>query len=100
MNPSETFKWVDAQQERLVAKLLDLSAVNSVTGNLAGLQKMEAEFTGLFGPVADSAVALPSAEAQLADLKGNVKTLQYGNMLSFKKRPEAPVQVLLMGEST
>lgn len=97
MKPNDSLKWIDAQQERLVETLLELSSVNSGTGNLAGLQKMEAAFTELFTPVADTAASLPSAEAQLADLEGNVQTLQYGKMLNFRKRPAAPVQVLLMG---
>ena len=97
MNSSDAFMWIESQQEPLAEKLLALSAVNSGTGNLAGLQKMETEFTGMFAPLADSAEVLASAEAQLADLEGNVQTQKYGNMLSFKKRPEAPVQVMLMG---
>lgn len=97
MNPSEPLHWIDAQQERLIEQLLQLASVNSGTGNLKGLQTMEEEFADLFAPLADSAAVLPSTEARLADLEGNIQSLQYGNMLSFKKRPQAPVQVLLMG---
>lgn len=97
MSITDSFKWIDSRQEDLVRTLCDLSAINSGTHNLNGLAQMENAFQELFSPLADSAEVIPSQSAEHADLEGNVHTQQYGNMLSFKKRSDAPIQVLLVG---
>lgn len=97
MTVNESWQWIDAQQSTLVDSLTQLSAINSGTGNLAGLASMESAFSELFTPLADSAEVITSQQAEHADLDGNVQTVSYGNMLKFTKRPDAPVQVLLVG---
>lgn len=77
--------------------LCELSSINSGTHNLDGLAQMEAAFRELFSPISDSVEVIASQAAEHADLEGKVYTQQYGNILSFKKRPEAPMQVLLVG---
>ncbi|MCG8414983.1 MAG: hydrolase [Pseudomonadales bacterium] len=97
MSAKESLQWIDARQPTLIATLKELSAINSGTGNLDGLASMETAFSELFTPIADSVEVIPSEKAEHADLEGNVQTTQYGNMLKFSKRAEAPIQVLLVG---
>ncbi len=97
MSANESLNWIDSQQSALVETLKELSAINSGTGNLNGLASMEAAFSDLFTPIADSVEVIVSEEAEHADLEGNLQTTRYGNMLKFSKRPEAPIQVLLVG---
>lgn len=73
------------------------AAVNSGTGNLAGLETVA-------GLLADAFAALPGEVRLVApdpvenvDAAGNVKTIQRGDHLHLRVRPEAPVQLLLTG---
>ena len=73
------------------------AAVNSGTGNLAGLKTVA-------GQLADAFAALPGAVRLVApdpiesvDAAGTVKTIQRGDHLHLRVRPEAPVQLLLTG---
>lgn len=73
------------------------AAVNSGTGNLAGLKTVA-------GLLADAFAALPGEVRLVApdpvenvDAAGNVKTIQRGDHLHLRVRPEAPVQLLLTG---
>ncbi|MBA3940356.1 MAG: hypothetical protein C0520_04005 [Sphingopyxis sp.] len=73
------------------------AAVNSGTGNLAGLKTVA-------GQLADAFAALPGAvrlvtpdPVESVDAAGNIRTTQRGDHLHLRVRPEAPVQLLLTG---
>jgi glutamate carboxypeptidase len=73
------------------------AAVNSGTGNLAGLKTVA-------GMLADSFAALPGDIRLVApdpvesvDAAGNIRTTQRGDHLHLRVRPQAPVQLLLTG---
>jgi len=83
--------------EPMLEQVLDWSAVNSGSRNLAGLERMA-------GLLADAFSALP-AEVKLAepakvdtvDSSGRTAVVEHGRHLHLKVRPEAPVQLLLTG---
>lgn len=93
----ETQKWIAAQQDDLLEKVLELSAINSGTANLDGLALVRDEFQKLFSPLSDVQEVLPSASAERVNFLGETLTEHYGDILCFAKRPSAPVQVLLVG---
>lgn len=73
------------------------AAVNSGTGNLAGLRTVA-------GMLADAFAALPGDIRLVApdpvesvDAAGNIRTTQRGDHLHLRVRPQAPVQLLLTG---
>lgn len=73
------------------------AAVNSGTGNLAGLKTVA-------GQLADSFAALPGTVRLVApdpvesvDSAGTINSIQRGDHLHVRVRPEAPVQLLLTG---
>jgi glutamate carboxypeptidase len=93
----DTQKWIAGQQDDLLKKVLELSAINSGTGNLAGLALIRDEFEALFSPLSDEQQTLQSTPTERVNFLGETLTEQYGDILSFSKRPAAPVQVLLVG---
>ena len=97
MNISDISPWIDAQQPVLLDRLTALSAINSGTGNLAGLARMETALRELFTPLADQVEVIAAAADEQIDLEGKPRTIHHGNLLKFSKRPRAPVQVLLVG---
>lgn len=81
----------------MLAQVEGWAAINSGTGNLAGLKTVA-------GKLADAFAALPGdvrlvapdpVEAVLAD--GSVKTIERGSHLHLAVRPEAPTRILLTG---
>ncbi len=97
MSLTESKQWIDFRQGDLVEALNGLSLINSGTHIRGGLVQMEAACSKLFTPVSDSVEVIASQTAKHADLQGHVYTQQYRNILSFKKRSDAPVQALLAG---
>ena len=94
---SDTQKWIAAQQEEVLNTVLELSSINSGTGNLAGLALMRDEFEKLFSPLSDEQQVIQSAPTERVNFLGESLIENYGDILSFVKRPAAPVQVLLVG---
>jgi glutamate carboxypeptidase len=81
----------------MLERTLAWGAVNSGTGNLAGLATMA-------GLLADAAAALPGEVAlvdgdpeEVVDSAGRVATIQRGRHLHVVVRPQAPMQILLTG---
>jgi glutamate carboxypeptidase len=81
----------------MLAQVERWAAVNSGTGNLAGLKTVA-------GMLADSFAALPGDIRLVApdpvesvDAAGHIRTTQRGEHLHLRVRPEAPVQLLLTG---
>ncbi len=74
-----------------------LSALNSGTHNLAGLQRVTDALSELFNPLADEFELIDSKSVERVGLSGEPVTESYGKVISCYKRPEAPLQVLLVG---
>ncbi|MFO1241056.1 MAG: hydrolase [Sphingomonadaceae bacterium] len=81
----------------MLAQVEDWAAVNSGTGNLAGLDLVSRKLANAFAalPGTIRLVEAEPVEAVLAD--GSVKAIERGKHLHLAVRPEAPVRVLLTG---
>ena len=97
MNTKQGCDWIKSQEGALVKRLMELSAINSGTGNLSGLGQMADAFSELLSPLADELELIESATAERVNLNGEQVTERYGPIISCCKRPQAPVQVLLVG---
>ena len=74
-----------------------LSEINSGTSNLEGIKKVADYFGAYFSGTADSSSEIQSQSREHTDISGNKIKEEFGNLLSFKKRTKAPIQVLLVG---
>ncbi|WP_194953555.1 hydrolase [Sphingopyxis solisilvae] len=97
ISATETATLERAADAPMLAQVERWAAVNSGTGNLAGLKTVA-------GMLADGFAALPGDIRLVApdpvesvDATGNIRTTQRGDHLHLRVRPEAPVQLLLTG---
>ncbi|MGX5714104.1 hydrolase [Sphingopyxis terrae subsp. ummariensis] len=97
LKPSETATLERAADAPMLAQVERWAAVNSGTGNLAGLKTVA-------GLLADAFSALPGTVRLVApdpvesiDAAGRVQTIERGAHLHLRVRPDAPVQLLLTG---
>ena len=97
MSFKESCKWIDSRQEDLLSNLMRLSEINSGTSNLEGIRTVADYFRSYFSGTADSISEIQSQSREHTDISGNKIKEEFGNLLSFKKRTEAPIQVLLAG---
>ena len=97
MSMQDSVNWIDSRQQVLFEQLMQLSEINSGTQNLAGLDKIAAQFESLFAPLADEVEVLESRPLDRIDIEGNAITESFGKVLSFSKRATAPYKILLCG---
>ena len=97
LTSSETAALERAADAPMLAQVERWAAVNSGTGNLAGLKTVA-------GLLADAFSALPGPVRLVApdpvesvDAAGRVQTIERGAHLHLRVRPDAPVQLLLTG---
>ena len=91
----ETIQSIDA--EPMLQQVLDWSAVNSGTRNLAGIEQVA-------GLLADAFSILPGdirheepAQVENVDAAGRTVQIEHGKHLHLRVRPDAPVQLLFTG---
>lgn len=97
LTATETATLERAADAPMLAQVERWAAVNSGTGNLAGLKD-------IVGKLADAFTALPGTvrlvtpdPVESVDAAGTVRTIQRGDHLHLRVRPDAPVQLLLTG---
>lgn len=94
---AERLEWIDSRKESLLDTLMQLSAINSGTGNLSGLHDTQNALHSLFSPLADEIELDDSVTVERTDHLGITADQHYGKIISFRKRRAAPFQVLLCG---
>ena len=97
MSFTESCNWIDAQQEDLLSNLMQLSEINSGTSNPDGVNRVAQYFNSYFAATAESVEEFESKPRQHTDIEGNKVTEEFGNILRFRVRADAPLQVLLVG---
>lgn len=93
----QAFTCIDEHIDTTVKTLLRWSSINSGTRNLDGLNTMAKELEQQFAPISDQFNALPLPDVEVLTDRGEVIQNGHGKMLSFKRRADAPLQVLLLG---
>lgn len=93
----QAFTCIDEYIDTTVKTLLRWSSINSGTRNLDGLNAMARELEQQFAPISDQFNALPLPDVEALTDRGEVIQNRHGKMLSFKRRADAPLQVLLLG---
>jgi glutamate carboxypeptidase len=80
----------------MITQISQWSAINSGSWNLSGLQKMQAVLTKAFSCLGGVSAQYPVQPTVRPDLLG-ARALPAAEILTLQKRPEAPLQLLLVG---
>lgn len=89
--------WLAAQYPHMVQLTQNWSAINSGSTHLAGLAQMAKVLEDNFYWLETPVERLDLAPMQTIADDGSVRTQPLGQVLRLRKRPEAPIQVLLVG---
>ncbi|KGB52378.1 Peptidase dimerization [Sphingopyxis sp. LC81] len=81
----------------MLAQVEKWAAVNSGTGNLPGLQTVAGLLADAFAALPGEVRLVAADPVESVDSSGTVNTIQRGDHLHLRVRPEAPVQLLLTG---
>jgi glutamate carboxypeptidase len=83
--------------EPMLEQVLDWSAVNSGSRNLAGLERMAGLLADAFSALPGEMKLVDAAKVETVDSSGRTAQVEHGRHLHLKVRPDAPVQLLLTG---
>jgi glutamate carboxypeptidase len=83
--------------EPMLEQVLDWSAVNSGSSNLAGLERMAGMLADAFSVLPGDVSLVDAAEVETVASSGRTAKVEHGKHLHLKVRPDAPVQLLLTG---
>lgn len=86
-----------AADSPMLANVEHWAAVNSGTGNLAGLKQVSAMLADAFAALPGDVTLLEPDPVEAVLPNGAVKEIERGRHLHLSVRPEAPVRVLLTG---
>jgi glutamate carboxypeptidase len=86
-----------AGAEPMLDQVLEWSAVNSGSRNLAGLERMGTMLADAFSPLPGELTLVEPAKVETVDAAGKTVDVEHGRHLHLKVRPDAPVQLLLTG---
>ena len=97
LKPSETATLERAADAPMLAQVERWAAVNSGTGNLAGLKTVAGLLADAFSALPGTLRLVAPDPVESVDAAGRVQTIERGAHLHLRVRPEAPVQLLLTG---
>ena len=97
LKPSETATLERAADAPMLAQVESWAAVNSGTGNLAGLKTVAGLLADAFSALPGTLRLVAPDPVESVDAAGRVQTIERGAHLHLRVRPQAPVQLLLTG---
>ena len=97
LKPSETATLERAADAPMLAQVERWAAVNSGTGNLAGLKTVAGLLADAFSALPGTLCLVAPDPVESVDATGRVQTIERGAHLHLRVRPDAPVQLLLTG---
>jgi glutamate carboxypeptidase len=81
----------------MLARVEQWAAINSGTGNLAGLKTVAGQLADCFSSLPGAVSLVPADPVESVDAAGKVQTITRGDHMLLSVRPDAPVQLLLTG---
>jgi glutamate carboxypeptidase len=89
--------WIAAQHTPMVALTQQLADINSGSDNLPGLRAVRAALVEAFAPLGGEAQVLPLAPITQINAKGEAVVRPMAEAWTLRKRPQASLQLLLVG---
>jgi len=86
-----------AMAEPMLDQVLAWSAINSGSRNLPGLERMAATLADAFSALPGKLELIDAAPVESVDISGKTISLEHGQNLRLKVRPDAPMQMLFTG---
>lgn len=90
-------EWIKIQTKRLQDYVKKWSEINSYSTSLPGLAALSKALKEDFACLGGDLQVIPLPPRQIVDNRGNIVPNPLGSALSFKKRPQAPIQIFLAG---
>lgn len=87
--------WLDSRRDSMLVQTIELAEINSGSLNAEGVNRVLSRlqhYTEALGGIYET---LPVSPYTLIDQQGEPQTFALGNALRIRKRPEAPIQILL-----
>lgn len=81
----------------MLARTLAWSAVNSGTGNLAGVARMAGLLADAFAALPGAVELVPAAPVERVGVDGRIAAVEHGAHMVLRVRPDAPRRMLLTG---
>ena len=81
----------------MLSQVEQWAAINSGTGNLAGLKSVAGALADAFSALPGEVRLVAADPVESVDAAGKVNIIQRGDHLHLRVRPDAPVQLLLTG---
>jgi len=97
LTATETATLERAADAPMLAQVERWAAVNSGTGNLPGLKNVAGQLADSFAALPGDVRLVAADPVESVDAAGRVSTIQRGDHLHLRVRPDAPVQLLLTG---
>ena len=97
LTASESATLERAADAPMLAQVERWAAINSGTGNLAGLKIVAGQLADAFAALPGEVRLVAPDPVESVDAAGNFQTAQRGDHLHLRVRPDAPVQLLLTG---
>ncbi len=89
--------WIASQQQHMVFLTDAWAKINSGSYHVDGVRKFRAALEDNFRWLDGKMQVIPMAPYQQIDSQGHEIQIEIGEALSIRKRPQAPIQVLLVG---
>lgn len=97
MDLAAAMEFLAANQQQMLDLTIQLADINSGTFNLAGIKKVAAIMQAEMATLGCEHVSMPVAPYRVINAHGGKEERPLGSVLRFWKRPQAAIQVLLMG---
>lgn len=97
MDKTELLKWIDSQHERMVETVIAWSNINSGSFNVEGVRAMRAAISEAFAPLGGELEVLPVEPLKTVNSAGVVDEIPLAEAMRIRKRPDAPVKIVLSG---
>ena len=89
--------WVASQADAMISLTERWAAINSGSYNIIGLRRMRVELEEAFAPLQGTVEIVPLAPLTQINAQGAACEVPMVEALRITKRPQAPIQVLLVG---
>jgi glutamate carboxypeptidase len=97
LSPAEHDAIARVDADAMLAQVLEWSAVNSGSRNLAGLERVAGLLADAFSALPGELSFEPPAAVEAVDAAGRTTQIEHGRHLHVTVRPDAPVQLLFTG---